>query len=239
MMTIEKHKPGGAAAIAGGRIARRLVRCAAGALFVIAASAQSNLEPIPLSLPKPLFEGTPANLKVPNLEKPLGKPRPPFLAPAGTTNLARGKPVTSSTAEPTVGELEMITDGNKAGIDGTFVELGTGVQSVTIDLKQKSTIYAVAVWHYHKQARVYSHVVVQVADDPDFLTNLRTVFNNDQDNAAGLGIGKDLNYVETNEGKLIDAKGVVARYVRLYSDGNDTNGLNHYVEVEVYGKPAQ
>ena len=133
----------------------------------------------------------------------------------------------------------MITDGNKAGIDGTFVELGTGVQSVTIDLKQNCTLYAIAVWHYHKQARVYSHVVVQVADDPDFLTNLRTVFNNDRDNAAGLGIGKDLNYIETNEGKLIDAKGVVARYVRLYSDGNDTNGLNHYVEVEVYGKPAQ
>ena len=40
------------------------------------------------------------------------------------------------------------------------------------------------------------------------------------------------------EGKLIDAKGVKGRYVRLYSKGNTTNKLNHYIEVEVFGKPA-
>lgn len=33
-----------------------------------------GLEPVPIALPKPLFEGTPPNLKVPNLEKPTGKP---------------------------------------------------------------------------------------------------------------------------------------------------------------------
>jgi len=92
------------------------------------------------------------------------------------------------------------------------------------------------VWHFHKQARVYFDVVVQVADDADFLTNVRTIYNNDHDNAAGLGAGKDLNYVETSEGRLIDAKGVEARFVRLYSNGNNINALNHYVEVEVYGK---
>ena len=208
-------------------------------LTTASASAQvPKLEPVPLALPKPLFEGTPRNLKVPNLEKPLGKPRPPFLAPAGTVNVAQGKPVTSSTTEPTVGDLEMITDGNKAGTDGTYVELGPGVQWVVIDLKQKFNLYAIALWHFHKQARVYSSVIVQVGDDPDFLTNVRTIFNNDPDNAAGLGIGRDQNYVETNEGKLIDAKGVVGRYLRLYSNGNDTTPLNHYVEVEAYGTPA-
>jgi len=86
---------------------------------------------------------------------------------------------------------------------------------------------------------VYSDIVVQVADDRDFLTNVRTIFNNDEDNSAGMGIGHDMNYVETNEGKLIDAKGVVGRYLRLYSNGNDTTSLNHYVEVEAYGMPAQ
>jgi hypothetical protein len=197
-----------------------------------------KLEPLPIALPKPLFEGTPRNLKVPNLEKPTGKPRPPFLAPAGTTNVARGKPVTAG-SEPTVGELEMITDGDKAGTDGTYVEFGPGVQWIVIDLKQNYTLYAIAVWHYHKQARVYSDVIVQVADDPDFLTNVRTIFNNDQDNAAGMGIGHDLNYIETNEGKLIDAKGIVGRYLRLYSNGNETTPLNHYVEVEAYGIPAK
>ena len=53
----------------------------------------------------------------------------------------------------------------------------------------------------------------------------------------GQGIGKDMNYVETAEGKLIDARGIQARYIRLYSNGNTNNDLNHYVEVEVYGKP--
>lgn len=198
-----------------------------------------RLEPLPLSLPKPLFEGTPPNLKVPHLEKPSGKPRPPFLAPAGTANVARGKPVTSSVADPAQGDLEMITDGDKSGLDGSYVELGSGVQWIAIDLKQKCTLYAVVVWHFHKQARVYSDVIVQVADDPDFLTNVRTIFNNDQDNAAGMGIGHDLNYIETAEGKLIDAKGTVGRYLRLYSNGNDTAALNHYVEVEAYGIPVQ
>ena len=46
-----------------------------------------------------------------------------------------------------------------------------------------------------------------------------------------------MNYTETNEGKLIDAKGVRARYVRLYSNGNSANDLNHYIEAVVYGKP--
>lgn len=204
----------------------------------IASGQAPKLEPLPIALPKPLFEGTPANLKVPNLEKPLGKPRPPFLAPAGTTNVAKGKPVTSS-ADPVIGELEMITDGEKAGTDGSYVELGQGVQWVVIDLKRKHTLFAVAVWHYHKAARVYSDIVVQVADDRDFLTNVRTIFNNDVDNSAGIGVGRDMNYVETNEGKLIDAKGVVGRYLRLYSNGNDTTSLNHYIEVEAYGVPAQ
>jgi len=211
-------------------------------LIFLAATAWAQapkLEPLPLALPKPLFEGTPRNLKVPNLEKLSDKPRPPFLAPAGTANVARGKPVTSSVIEPAVGDLDMITDGDKSGLDGAYVELGSGVQWIVIDLKRKYTLYAIVVWHYHKQARVYSDVIVQVADDPDFLTDVRTVFNNDRDNAAGMGIGHDQNYVETYEGKLIDAKGMVGRYIRLYSNGNDTTALNHYVEVEAYGTPAQ
>lgn len=203
-----------------------------------AAGQPSGFEPLPIVLPKPLFEGTPENLKVPNLEKPLGKPRPPFLAPAGAVNVARGKLVLYTGPEPVVGDVEMITDGNKSGADGSYVELGPNLQCVTIDLQARHTIYAVLVWHYHKQPRVYSDVVVRGSDDPDFITNVRTLFNNDHDNSAGLGIGKDLNYVETAEGKLIDARGVQARYLRLYSNGNSVNPASHYVEVEVFGKPA-
>ena len=198
-----------------------------------------NLKPLDLKLPKPMFIGTPENMQVPNLEKPLGKPRPPFLAPEGTKNVSLNKPVSSTDEEPIIGEIAMITDGDKEAPDGHYVELGPFKQHVTVDLKAPHNIYAVVVWHFHKQARVYFDVVVQVADDKDFVKNVRTIYNNDHDNSSGLGVGKDKNYIETSEGRLIDAKGVVARYVRFYSKGNNNNDLNHYVEVEVHGTPAK
>lgn len=202
-------------------------------------SQSEKLVPIEIKLPKPLFIGTPQNFKVERLEKPLGKPRPPFMAPEGTTNAALGKPVSSTDEEPIIGEIAMITDGDKEGMDGSFVELGPFEQHITVDLGARHEIYAIVMWHYHKQARVYFDVVVQTADDPDFITNVKILFNNDFDNSSGLGIGNDLHYVETAEGKLIDAKGVEARYVRLYTNGNSSNDLNHWIETEVYGRPAQ
>ncbi|GAH62071.1 unnamed protein product, partial [marine sediment metagenome] len=198
-------------------------------------AGDSGLVPIELNLPKPMFVGTPQDTRVPNLEKPLGKLRPPFLAPAGTKNVALGKPIASSDEEPIIGEIEMITDDDKEAADGSYVELGPFLQHVTVDLEAMNNIYAIVIWHFHKQACVYYDVVVQVADDPDFITNVRTLFNNDIDNSAGLGVGKDKHYTETNEGKLLEAKGVKARYVRLYSNGNTSNDLNHYIEVAVYG----
>jgi len=59
------------------------------------------------------------------------------------------------------------------------------------------------------------------------------------DNTSGLGAGKDMNYVETSEGRLVDAKGSLARYVRLHSSGNSANELNHYIEAEVFGRPVK
>ncbi len=202
-------------------------------------SGTPELVPIELELPRPMFVGTPQDTRVANLERPTGRPRPPFLAPAGTKNVAEGKPVSSSDEEPIIGEIEMITDGDKEAADGSYVELGPFTQHVTIDLERACNIYAIVVWHYHKQARVYYDVVVQVADDRDFITNVKTLFNNDIDNSAGLGVGKDKHYTETNEGRLIDAKGVKARYVRLYSRGNTSDDLNQYIEVAVYGKPVE
>ncbi len=203
-----------------------------------AATAAGDLVPLDIKLPRPMFVGTPQNMRVPNLEKPLGRPRPSFLAPVGTKNVAFGRAVASSDEEPIIGEIELITDSDKEATDGSYVELGPFLQNITIDLGAVHDIYAVLVWHFHKQPRVYVDVVVQVADDPDFISNVRTLFNNDHDNSAGLGVGQDLHYVETSEGKLIDARGARARYVRLYSYGNTSNDLNHYIEVEVYGKPA-
>ena len=192
-----------------------------------------------IELPEPVFVGTPQDIRVPNLEKPLGGPRPPFYAPVGTQNVALGKPVTSTDPEPIIGELKMITDGDKQAEEGSYVELGPFLQQITIDLGAEYDIYAVLLWHFHKQPRVYFDVVVQIADAPDFTSGVQTIFNNDADNSSGLGAGCDMNYVETAEGKLIDAKGIRSRYVCLYSNGNSSNELNHYIEVEVFGKAVK
>ena len=86
---------------------------------------------------------------------------------------------------------------------------------------------------------MYRDVIVQVSDNKDFLKGVQTIFNNDHDNSSGLGVGKDKEYIEVAEGRLFDPKGVKGRYVRLYSNGNTTNDLNHYVEIEVFGTPAK
>jgi hypothetical protein len=210
----------------------------AGVYYGTPAAGAQELAAIEIELPRPMFVGTPQNFRVANLEKPLGRPRPPFLAPAGTVNVALNKPVSSSDEEPIIGELELITDDDKEAADGSYVELGPFRQHVTIDLEGRHTIYALVMWHYHKQARVYRDVIVQVSDDPDFITGVTTLFNNDDDNSSGWGVGADRHYVETSEGKLIDARGVQARYVRLFSNGSTGNDLNHYVEVAVYGAPS-
>ena len=202
-------------------------------------SQESKLVPIKLELPKPMFIGTPQNLNVKNLQKPLGKPRPAFLAPVGTKNVALGKTIYSSEDFPVIGEIEMITDGDKNAAEGSFVELGPFLQDVTIDLEENYKMFAIVFWHYHKQARVYFDVVVQTADNKDMTENVHTLFNNDMDNSAGFGVGKDMHYVETSEGKLLDAKGVTGRFVKLYSRGNTNNDLNHYIEVAVYGLPLK
>jgi len=207
-------------------------------LITATAALAQNQVVLKTQLPPPLFVGTPVPLNVPNLEPPMRGKRPDFYVPAGTLNLARNKKVTSSDNDPDVGTLDMIVDGDKDGNEGSWVELGPGKQWVEIDLARRANIYAVLVWHFHSQPRVYRDVVVQVSDDPSFRSGVTTIFSNDFKNELGLGAGKNLNYIETYQGKLIDAKGVTGRYVRLYSNGNTSNKLNHYIEVEVWGKPA-
>lgn len=217
---------------------KKLISLCGFAVLLAGIIQAQSLNPLNIFLPEPMFVGTPQNFQIDNLEKPLGHPRPPFLAPEGTFNAALKKPIKCSDDDPIMGKTELINDGKKEAIEGSYVEFGLGPQNITIDLKGRYVIYAITVWHFHQSACVYKDVVVQVSDDPDFVTGIFTVFNNDMDNSLGLGVGKDLHYVETNEGKLIDARGVEGRYVRLYSNGNTFNDLNHYIEVEVYGKPV-
>lgn len=196
---------------------------------------------VKLELPQALTVGTPA--KIPpgtTVQPPRKGPREPLLAPAGTTNLARNKKVTSSDSEPVLGALDFVTDGQKEGTEGNWVELGSGLQWVQVDLGETATIYGVVVWHHHKEPIVYRDVVFQISDDKDFKTGVVTVFNNDQDNSAKLGAGKDFEYYEAAEGLLVDCqkahpKGVTGRYVRCYSNGNTSDLQNHYIEIEVFG----
>jgi hypothetical protein len=201
------------------------------------AAAQGLVE-LKTELPQAMFEGTPVPFRVPHLDETSLEKRPPFMVPQGVTNLSLNKPVTSSDDFPLIGELEYVTDGDKSGVEGSYVELFSGQQWVQIDLQQPSEIYAIILWFFHRSPRVYHDVIVRVSDDPDFIEGVKTLFNNDHDNSSGMGVGRDKAFVETNQGRLIDAKGVTARYVRVYTNGNTANDMNHFCEVEVHGRPS-
>jgi len=203
--------------------------------------AEPDLAPLPLKLPLPTLKGTPEDLpKGPNIEPPTEKPRPAFLAPKGARNVALHKKVTASDKKPITGELSQITDGNKEAFDDQVVEMRKGVQWVQIDLGEKCDLYAVVVWHDHRVLQAFRSVVVQTADDPDFTENVTVLFNNDFDNVAGLGIGSDKQYFETQQGKLIPVNNALrARYLRFYSKGSHMSAFNCYQEIEVYGQPAK
>lgn len=205
-------------------------------LAALSSRADEALTPLKIEFPPPMLTGTPVPAKLGNLEAPNAK-QAPVMVPAGVTNLAKGKKVTSSDPAPVIGDLTLVTDGEKESEEGFFVELDRGLQWVQIDLGQSAELYAVAVWHFHSQARAYLQMIVQVSDDPEFKKDVRTLFNNDDQNKAGFGAGTSPAYLEKNTGRVIPANKTVARYVRLYSAGNTANELNHYIEVEVFGRP--
>jgi len=168
------------------------------------------------------------------------------MVPPNTQNLAAYRPVTSNEMLPLMGDLDMVTDNDRESYDGHVLNLdvgfggnmGIGPQWVQIDLEQCAPIYAIVVWHYWGATAfhtIFRDVIVQVSNDPDFRRDVHTLFNNDHDNSSDMGCGKDKGYAETYEGKLIDASGVRARYVRLYSRGSSLDDMNRYVEVAVYG----
>lgn len=203
------------------------------------AEADADLVALELELPPPAFMGTPKQVPPGTTVVIRQGPRQALHVPPGLENVALNRPVAASDDMPLIGELDQITDGEKDAGDGYFVDLGRGLQWVQIDLESQYEIFALAVWHLHSDARVYRDVIVQVADDPDFITDVQTIFNNDQDLTAGMGMGTDREYFETNEGLLIDAGGVTGRYVRLYSQGSTADDRNHYTEVEVFARPAE
>lgn len=194
-----------------------------------------EMKKLELELPPLQLVGTPAPIKMANLESSTANPTP--MIPADVSNIAKGKEVTSSDDFPLIGELSFITDGYKNGAEGYYVEIMDGLQWVQIDLVKESEIFAIAMWMYHSQARAYKDVVVQISNDAEFKKGVQTIFNADHDNSAKLGKGKDKAWIQTNEGKLVVLeKPSKAQYLRIYSDGNTATDANHYIEVEVYGR---
>jgi hypothetical protein len=214
------------------------------AFGVAAASAayagEGQLVPLDIKLPAPAFKGTPKEMKIgPNVEPLSDKPRPAMMVPPGLKNIAPGKKLSSSDPNAGPDVLEKIIDGDKEPSDQSIIYLRKGPQYVQMDLGEPNEVYAIVIWHAHNVPKVYHSVIVQSADDADFTTGVKTLFNNDQDNSAGRGAGTDREYFETNEGKLIDAKGVKTRYLRFYSKGSTESALNEYTEIEVFGRPAK
>lgn len=206
------------------------------------ASSDVKREPPPgmveikIPLPKPMYVGPNVQLNLPNLERTYpSRADSIFFAPVGTTNVALGKAVTSSDAQPVVGEFQLLTDGVADDLAEDFVELAPGRQWVQIDLGAVQRIEKIALWHHHKLFGVYHDVIIQVSDDPEFKTGVTTLYNNDHDNSSALGAGGDPAYIETNHGRVVAGKGTKARHVRLWSNGNTNNDMNHYCEVQVYG----
>jgi hypothetical protein len=211
-----------------------------GLVAALGTKAADDQAPLEIKLPIPAFMGTPTDIPLnEHIEKPSDKPRAPFLAPKGSKVISTKKKVTLSDKSPINGGAELVTDGNKEAGDANVLEMHRKLQWVQIDLEAPHNVDAVLVWHAHDTPQICKDVIVQVADDPDFTQNVRTLYNNDYDNTAGMGVGKDKEYFENYEGRLVDGKGEVGRYVRLYSQGSTYTALNRYTEVEVFGRPAK
>ena len=205
------------------------------------ASEAGNAVPIPLKLPAPAYFSRVVDKTVPDphVEPRSTSARPPFLAPVGVTNLAFQKAVTASDTDLTPSTLSKITDGEKEPADGNVVQMHTGKQWVQVDLEGSREVYAIVIWHRETEHPIFQCVVVQTADDAAMTMNVHTLFNNDYANLLGLGAGADKQYVESNEGRLIDAKGIKGRYVRCYSKGSNQDRINYYTEIEVWGLPGR
>ena len=210
------------------------------ALAARVSAADEKLVPLKIELPAPGFKGTPKEVQTNSYTEPMPDKQPALpMVPPGLKNIAKDAKLTCSDKNATSDTLAKVVDGDKEASEQSIIYLRKGTQWVQMDFGSPQEIFAIAVWHAHNAAKVYHDVVVQVADDQDFISNVRIVFNNDHENASGLGVGTDREYFETFYGKTIDAKGVKARYIRFYSKGSTESALNEYTEIEVYGRPAK
>ena len=162
---------------------KKTIIALASVLFALSLSAKT----LKLAVPSAQLSGTPVPISIDNLDTYKG-PQKEIQVPDDVQNIAKGKEVTSSDDFPMTGEFTLITDGNKDGAEGCYVEIMDGLQWVQIDLGKTSDIYAIAMWHFHSQERAYKDVIVQISDDKTFKNGVKTVFNNDHDGSANVAL---------------------------------------------------
>ena len=80
--------------------------------------AGRKLEPLNLELPEAAYNQMPSLPPDSTAEMPFSSIRKPLLVPEGVMLLSRGKPVSASDEEPMLGQLAMVTDGDKSGQEG-------------------------------------------------------------------------------------------------------------------------
>ena len=194
---------------------------------------------IKFDLPAPHSSGTPKEVKSDNLEPDPGpgKLRAPIMVPAGyDKKLTKEDTKVTTSEEAVTGDNEYVVDGDKTPDATSMLQLPGGLQWVQLDLGAQHEIGAVCVWHDQGDERVYKDVIVRVSNDEKFVDGVVTLFNNDHDNSAKLGAGKDKEYRERNDGRPVAGNLTKARYVRCYSAGSSSEPVNNYIEIEVFGK---
>ena len=210
-----------------------------GAVAFCVAGAFAEKVAIKFELPPPHSSGTPKEIKSDNLEPDPGpgKLRPPIMVePEYAKKLTTENTKVTTSEEAVTGDNDYVVDGDKTPDATSMLQLPGGLQWVQLDLGAEHTVSAVCVWHDQGDERVYKDVVVQISNDANFVDGVTTIFNNDHDNTAKLGAGKDKEYRERNDGRPMDAKLAKGRYVRCYSNGSTSEPVNNYIEIEVFGK---
>lgn len=106
-----------------------------------------------------------------------------------STNQALNKTVTA-TGTPIAGTLPLITDGTIGTASGQYVALGSGAQTVTIDLGSVMDIKSVNIYRYWSDGRTFHNMLTEVSQDG---TNWYAIYDS---TVSG-------EYAETASGKSI------------------------------------
>jgi peptidoglycan/xylan/chitin deacetylase (PgdA/CDA1 family) len=155
--------------------------------------------------------------------------------PYMVTNVALNKTVTASA--PLI-DGARILDGHINEMDYSYID-AVGLQNIVVDMGQSYNLYKVKLWHYYGDGSTYKDVIVQISDDPTFSDgSTKNIFNNDNDNSAGFGIGTDPEYAESDQGQEIVFPNTSARYIRMWSNGSSADDMNFYTDVQAYADPV-